>query len=217
VIHPLLPSPVAAVEIFGDDPSARLLPAEQTALGRVVAARQREFTQGRACAHRALSQLGLPSQPLLPGLDRAPVWPAGVVGSITHCRGYTAAAVAPRTRVLALGVDAEEDEPLPNGVLDLIATDVERRWLSETEGKGVAWDRVLFSAKESVFKVWYPLTHRWLGFEEAEVTIDPEQGIFRAHLLVEVPRLVDQTFAGFSGRYLRAEGLVLTAVTVVAT
>jgi 4'-phosphopantetheinyl transferase EntD len=72
----------------------------------------------------------------------------------------------------------------------------------------VAWDRLLFCAKEAVYKVWYPVTRRWLGFEEAEVVFDPATGTFSAALLVPAP------LENLPGRYLVANGLLLAAVTV---
>src|SRR5262249_35628198 len=189
VIRVLLPARVAAAEVIGDDPNATLLPEEQAALGQVIEQRRRQFTLGRACARRALAERGLPLTPVRRGPKREPRWPAGVVGSITHCRGYAAAAVASQADLAALGVDAEEDGPLPRGVLRLVATEEERAWLAEVAVAGLPWDRILFSAKESVFKAWYPLASRWLGFQDAVVTFDPGRGTFRAHLLVEGPRL----------------------------
>jgi len=79
---------------------------------------------------------------------------------------------------------------------------------------GIAWDRLLFSAKEAVYKTWYPLTERWLGFEDAVLTIDPEERTFAARLLVPGPRLGGEELRGFEGRWLVEEGLVLSAVAV---
>ena len=79
--------------------------------------------------------------------------------------------------------------PLPDGVLNQVSLPAERARLGElaAAAPGVCWDRVLFSAKESVYKAWFPLARRWLGFDEADVTIDPADGTFRARLLVEGP------------------------------
>jgi 4'-phosphopantetheinyl transferase EntD len=217
VIGALFPAGVVAAEVIGDDLNATLLPEEEAALGQVIEQRRRQFTLGRACARRALVELGLLPTPVLRGPKREPRWPAGVVGSITHCRGYAAAAVASQADFAALGVDAEEDGPLPRGVLRLVATEEERAWLAEVAVAGLPWDRVLFSAKESVFKAWYPLAGRWLGFQDAVVTFDPGRGTFRARLLVEGPRLDGRVLGSFDGGYLVTGGFVLTAVTVPAT
>ena len=80
----------------------------------------------------ACSRLGYPQVPILPGVGGAPIWPVGVRGSMTHCTGYAAAAVAPRPRVFAIGIDAEPDAPLPDGVVDLVATPTEQDRLAGT-------------------------------------------------------------------------------------
>lgn len=148
----------------------------------------------------------------------APQWPAGVVGSITHCDGYRAAAVARDDHLRAIGIDAEPHDALPDGVLDTITRPAEREQLHRlaTTAPGCHWDRLLFSAKESVYKAWFPLTGRWLDFTEADVTIDAVSGSFTAGLAVRGPCVDGAEMTGFTGRWLIRAGLVVTAVTVVA-
>jgi 4'-phosphopantetheinyl transferase EntD len=213
VIAELLPPPVAAVEAFGDLPGAALLPEEELLVARAVPKRRAEFTTVRACARRALAELGLPPVPLLSGPRREPLWPDGVVGSLTHCDGYRAAAVARRTELAALGIDAEPHAALPGGVLPRVALPGELAALRRLP-PGTHWDRVLFSAKESVYKAWYPLTGRWLGFEDAVVDFDAAAGTFTARLLVPGPTLAGRELTGFSGRWAVGEGLVVTAIAV---
>jgi 4'-phosphopantetheinyl transferase EntD len=141
-----------------------------------------------------------------------------VVGSITHCPGYFAAAVARTRDVVSLGIDAEPDEPLPNhGMLDLIALDTERAHLPElaTARPGISWDRLLFSAKESVYKTWFPLARRWLDFKSAEVIIDPLAGTFTARLLVPGPLVSGGPLVMLNGRWLAQHGLLVTSVVLV--
>jgi 4'-phosphopantetheinyl transferase EntD len=218
VIEAILPAEVTAVEAFGDVPGGTLFPAEEAAIARAVDKRRREFSTGRACAHAALVKLGVPPAPILRGPQGAPEWPDGVVGSLTHCDGYRAAGVARAQDVLTVGLDAEPDDALPDGVLDRIAVAEERAWLRETGARppGVSWDRLLFSAKESVYKAWFPLAGRWLGFEEAVITIDPAAGVFTARLLVPGPVIGGQPLTGFSGRWSAGRGLILTAIAVPA-
>lgn len=216
MISDLLPRDVKAVEAVGDDPLAKLLPEEEAALGRVGEGRRLEFTTARSCARRALVELGLPPTPILPGLRREPLWPNGVVGSITHCRGYRAAAVARREDFLSIGIDAEVHEELPAGVLKRIALKEESAWLRVLSGADVCWDRVLFSAKESIYKAWYPITGRWLGFEDALVQVDPERETFRARLLTTRPMVDRHRIEGFEGRFRIENGFVLTFVGVAA-
>jgi len=139
-----------------------------------------------------------------------------VVGSMTHCAGYRAAVVAHAADVAALGVDAEPHAPLPDGVLDAIALPAE---LARTAGLAAArpltcWDRILFSAKESVYKAWFPLTGRWLDFAEADIVVDPA-GSFTARLLVPGPSIRGVAVTTFSGRFVVDGGLVLTVVAIL--
>jgi 4'-phosphopantetheinyl transferase EntD len=211
VIGDILPAAVAAVEKFDDPPHAMLFPQEQAVIARAVEKRRREFTTVRFCARAALAVLGLPPAPIVPGQRGAPGWPEGVVGSMTHCAGYRAAALAHARDVATIGIDAEVHEALPAGVLDLVSVPAERARLRRlaADEPGVCWDRLLFSAKESVYKAWYPLTRAWLDFAEADVVLE-RSGQFTATLLVPGP------VAGFTGRWLVRDGLMLTAIAVPA-
>jgi 4'-phosphopantetheinyl transferase EntD len=223
VIEKVLARRVASVEAFCDPPDAVLYPGEAELIARAVDKRRREFRTVRHCARQALRQLGLPPAPVLRGERGEPRWPAGVVGSMTHCAGYRAAAVAHSCDFSAVGIDAEPHKPLPAGVLGVIAVDEEHQHLSELAAADPAtcWDRILFCAKETVYKTWFPLTRRWLGFEDAAVTInpsttDPEQGCFSARLLVAGPTISGHPLTRFDGRWLRSEDLVITTVTLPA-
>jgi 4'-phosphopantetheinyl transferase EntD len=214
MMEDLLPSCVISVECRDDDPHASLLPEECAQLGRAVESRVREFATARWCARRALGQLGLPPTPILRGPDREPLWPSGVVGSITHCSGYRAAAVSVDADVLAVGIDAEVDAKLPADVLERVCVEEEIAWVARAP-VGTHWDRVLFSVKESIYKAWFPLTHRWLDFEDVSVTVNPAEGSFRARLLIDPPAIDGRPLVGFAGRFLVGSGLVLTATTVM--
>jgi 4'-phosphopantetheinyl transferase EntD len=214
MIEALLPPSVACGEIRGSDPDAALLPDEAALLGRAVEKRVREFTEGRHCARLALRRLGIPETPILRGERREPLWPAGIVGSITHCEGYRAAAVARSTAIRSLGIDAEIHAPLPEGVARMVLVEEELEWLSRAPG-GTCWDRLIFSAKESVFKAWWPLTARWLDFRQAAVTPQPAQGRFEARLLVEPAVVAGRRLDSFAGRWRVEDGLALTAVALI--
>jgi 4'-phosphopantetheinyl transferase EntD len=213
VIEEILPATVACAEAFADPSEPAIFPQEAAIVAKASDKRRREFTTGRECARIALGKLGVAPAPILIGERGAPQWPPGIVGSITHCDGYRAAAVAHASDVAAIGLDAEPAAPLPKGVLDVVSLPAERARLATLAGEwpAVCWDRLLFSAKESVYKVWFPLTGRWLGFEDADVTIETN-GTFTARLLTETepPR------ASFAGRWLARGGLVLTAIAVPA-
>ncbi len=218
MIGRILPPGVAAEEAFTDPPAVKLFPEEEAAIAKAVDKRRREFTTARACARAALARLGLPPAPILPGLRGAPQWPARVVGSLTHCAGYRACAVAHDRDVRAIGLDAEPHDALPDGVLGTVASGGEQARLAALTlaAPGVSWDRVLFSAKEAVYKAWFPLTGRWLGFEDASVTIDPAAGTFTARLLVDGPEVSGAALTRFAGRWLVDGGLIITAIVVPA-
>ncbi len=208
MIEQLVPATVTTVTTRGDL-RTRLSPAELRSLGDAVQSRRREFETGRACARDALARLGLPATPVAGGARGEPLWPRGIVGSITHCDRYRACAVARAEDVRSVGIDAEVHAPLTPGTLEAIAGDDERRALA-AHGGGVCWDRLLFSAKEAVYKACNPLTGRRMGFEDLDVRIDPLRFAFHARLLVEhagVP-------AELHGRWGVAGGIVATAVVV---
>ncbi|WP_043266747.1 4'-phosphopantetheinyl transferase superfamily protein [Streptomyces sp. CT34] len=219
MIEKLLPAPISAAESFHDDPVEEMYPEERALVANAVPHRRREFGTVRNCARRALAAFGVAPAPVLPGPGRAPRWPDGVVGAMTHCTGYRAAAVARAADFRALGLDAEPNEPIGDpGVLGLVSLPEERAQISRlaTHQPEISWDRLVFSAKESVYKAWYPLTGRWLGFEDARLTLDPSDATFTARLLVPGPVVDGRQLAEFTGRWLIGAGLVLTAVTVPA-
>ncbi|MFF1640475.1 4'-phosphopantetheinyl transferase [Streptomyces sp. NPDC058246] len=226
MMEELLPESVVAVESYGDDGAegAILYPEELALLTRAVEKRRREFTTVRACARRAMEKLGVPPGPVLPGERGAPQWPQGVIGSMTHCEGYSAAALARATDLASLGMDAEPHLALPEGVLDAVAlpTEVGRLDRLGAENPTVHWDRLLFSAKESVYKAWFPLTRKWLDFSEADIDIvqgpasggTALSGRFRAQLLVPGPLVDGERVGAFDGRWTVQRGLLATVVTV---
>jgi enterobactin synthetase component D / holo-[acyl-carrier protein] synthase len=223
LIEKILPAAVASAEALEDPPDAVLYPGEGELISRAVDKRRREFRTVRHCARRALRQLGLPPVAVLRGERGEPLWPPDVVGSMTHCSGYRAAAVAHSCDVHALGIDAEPNEPLPAGVLDAIASAQEQGRLSQLAAADgtTRWDRLLFCAKEAVYKAWFPLTHRWLGFEDAAVTIergmtDPTQGTFAARLLLPGITHAGPPLTQLHGQWLRSDELVITAIVLSA-
>ncbi|HET6857174.1 MAG TPA: 4'-phosphopantetheinyl transferase superfamily protein [Streptomyces sp.] len=220
MIEELLPPQVELAESFGDAAMDTMFQEEALAVAGSADGRRREFATVRDCARQALGRLGVPPAPILPGPHGAPQWPAAIVGSMTHCTGYRAAAVARSTDLASIGLDAECNKPLPNdGVLAQVVRPEERDQLAVLAARrpDVCWDRLFFSAKESVYKAWYPLTGRWLSFHEATLTMDPRGGTFTARLLVPGPFVAGTRVAGFQGGWLARDGLLVTAITVRRT
>jgi 4'-phosphopantetheinyl transferase EntD len=214
LIATILPPQVAAAEAVGETPEPALLPEEALVVRHALDARRREFALARMLARHALADLRCPPSAILSGAHREPLWPAGIVGSITHCAGYCAAAVARTGAVSTIGIDAEIHAPLPAGVLSLVAREDERQTRELRDGGPVHWDRLLFSAKESVFKAWFPLMRRWLGFEAVRVRFDPATQTFCASFLDERPVIDGRSVTAFEGRYRVCGTHVLTAVTL---
>jgi 4'-phosphopantetheinyl transferase EntD len=118
--------------------------------------------------------------------------------------------------VVAIGIDAEPNERLPDGVLGVIANPEEQVWLDELDRLASAthWDRLLFSAKEAVYKTWFPLARCSLGFEDAVVTVDTSRSAFHARLLIPGPAVEGRPLAALEGRWLVRDGLIVTVVTL---
>jgi 4'-phosphopantetheinyl transferase EntD len=220
MIGDVLPDGVRHAEFFDDDGADQeraLFPEEAALLRNAVDKRRREFTTVRFGARRLLAELGFPPAPLLPGERGAPQWPAGVVGSMTHCDGYRARVVARTADFASVGIDAEPDLPLPPGVLAPVSLPGERAALPGLAGARptVSWDRLLFCAKEAVYKTWFPLTGKWLDFEEALIDLRLD-GTFGARLLVPGPVVGGARLDGFEGRWLAREGFLLAAIALPA-
>lgn len=193
-------------------PSSPLTPAEARVIAAAVPSRRREFTAGRACARAVLEELGHHGWSLLPGPRREPLWPDGVVGSISHCPGLAVAVAARSADTLAIGIDVETDAPLPANVAGSVMDAGEAHAIERLAAQDpvTPWERILFSAKESVYKAWYPLRHEWLGFEDVGIELGTD-GTFLARIrradTAPLPRVV-------SGRWTRGNGVVVTALVL---
>ncbi|MDQ0846326.1 4'-phosphopantetheinyl transferase [Streptomyces sp. V1I6] len=218
MIEAILGPSVVSVDTTEDVLSGTLFPDEEASIANSVPKRRREYATARFCARRALARLGLPAVPVLSGASREPLWPAGVVGSITHCAGYRGAVLGRLSDVAAIGIDAEPNAKLSDGVLETIALPGEQIWIRELSAQvpQVSWDCLLFSAKESLYKAWFPLARSWLGFNDALITPDPANATFTARLLVPVPTLQTTAVTDFTGRWMVRNGLILTAIVVDA-
>ncbi|MCH9669673.1 MAG: 4'-phosphopantetheinyl transferase [Actinomycetia bacterium] len=208
---------LAAAEMYSDPVELAPLPEEEQLIARSVAKRRHEFITVRYCARQALVDLGMEPVPILKGEKGEPRWPDGVVGSLTHCEGFRGAAVARREEVRSLGIDAEPHGVLPDGVLDAISLPVERQQLQGLP-EGVHWDRVLFCAKEATYKAWFPLTRRWLGFEDAHIVFDldasGQSGTFTSQVLIDAAALSGPPLTTLSGRWSVRNGIALTAIVL---
>lgn len=189
-----------------------LSPEERSVVSQAVDIRKAEFGDARWCAHRALEELNYAlGEPILRGERGMPLWPEGFTGSMTHTEGLRAAVAAPTTHVRSMGLDAEPAEPLPEHVLTMIARAGEMPQLTRLQEAGVTCpDRLLFCAKEATYKTWFPMTRRWLDFDQAEIDLRLD-GTLISYILARptpVPFI--------TGRWIIREGYVIVATAVPA-
>lgn len=163
----LLPPGTAVAAISLPAPAMPLPPAEHAATAGMAPGRRAEFAAGRYCARLALARLGVTPGAVPVGQGRAPAFPAGTAGTITHAAGFAAAAVAlaPRT----LGIDIEAALDLPAEVLHRVCSPAELSLAPAGLATGL-WARVVFSAKESVYKAVAATAGRFIDFDEVRVT-----------------------------------------------
>lgn len=167
--------PRVALAVWCGDAEPPLYPEEARAVQGAVAKRVREFRRGRACAREALAHLGAPTRPIPVGPARAPLWPSGYVGSITHCPGLVAAVAASTAETPALGFDAEPARPLPAETRRLLLHPSERYI-----GADALLETVVFCSKEAIHKALFPLTEVRMDFLDVVIHVDVEQGQFTA-------------------------------------
>ena len=135
----------------------------------------------------------------------------------TPLRPEDVVAVARHDAVRSIGIDAEPHDVLPNGVLDAISLPAERTEISALPAE-LHWDRILFCAKEATYKAWYPVTQRWLGFEDAHIVFDVDNGgmagHFESRILIDPAAQSGPPLTALRGRWSVRDGLTLTAIVL---
>jgi 4'-phosphopantetheinyl transferase EntD len=215
LVEALFPVAVVAAELAETASAQLLTEAEFACISHCYEKRIEQFASGRACAHRALEELGWEEFSLLPAPDRQPVWPDGVTGSITHTEGYCAAVAARRGALRGLGLDSEEVARVHAEVWPGITAPQELTALqSLPPSEAQQQAALLFAAKEAFYKSQFPLTAEWLKFADVviECTALPtahSPGSFRVlpQRDMRITRELPGTIAGrfcLHGRYLTA-------------
>lgn len=208
----LLPASVVAFETRHIDGRHAMLRAEAAHVRGCAEIRRHEFASGRACARAALHGLGIDGFELLPGSHRQPLWPANVVGSITHTRDFAAAAAVSSCNVASIGIDAERTGAVQSDLWSTVCTDSELTWLGSLPASTMPTAAtIIFSAKEAFFKCQYPLTGAWLDFRDVSVSMTGQVFTVQTHkhLAVSAPGV-----AAWRGRFAFDSELVVTAICI---
>jgi len=152
-----------------------LMPQEAAAFAGSVTSVRRASGAARIVARQLLAQAGIAPCAVPKAASGAPIWPPDIVGSISHESRVAVAAIAPRRDYSAIGIDIEPAEALPPDLLDLVATPAERAEIGEDPCHG----RMLFAAKEAVYKAVYPLDQTFLDHHDVEISFPLRRGVVR--------------------------------------
>lgn len=190
------------------------LPGEEAAITRASALRRREFLAGRALARQAMRGLDFASQPIPAGDDRAPVWPAGMTGSISHCEDWCVAAAARvEDGYLSIGLDIEPALPLDPDLIEDVCTPEECGWLAlQPASLRNVLARAMFSAKECAYKCQYPLSRTLLDFQAMSIRLDQAASTFVARFEVDVAPF--EQGDELRGRLSIGNGYIVTGVAL---
>jgi 4'-phosphopantetheinyl transferase EntD len=191
----------------------QLFPEELAHVANAVPSRRAEFGTGRVAARRALAQMGIQPVPILSDAHRVPVWPEGIVGSITHSAAYCAVVVHRNPPVRSVGIDAEILQPLPPEMWSLVLLPSERAWIhSFSDAAQDDLGLLFFSAKEAYYKCQFPFSRVTLEFAEVEVDVDTAANQFEARALREgLPECVRY----LRGNYAFHRGMVFCGIELV--
>ena len=189
-----------------------VLPEELEPMAGVHARRLLEFVAGRSLVRQGLRELGVESFVLRSDSNRAPIWPAGISGSITHKPELCVVVVAPLSRVRSIGIDAEPHDELKTELWKSVLDSRETEAVSRLPDPGVA-ARIIFSAKESIYKCQYPMTRQYLGFHDVHLEVDWGRRRFACSMPESVVSEVGDTM---TGGWCVSAGHIVTAVEFLA-
>lgn len=206
------PGPLAS-RVVPIDGTYDLFGIEARAVADAVDRRRREFAAGREAARQALATLGVAPTPIPRADDRRPIWPAGLVGSISHAAGFAAAVAARDEDVAGVGLDIEAAAPLRDDLCGYVLTPTElRRRAAMPMVAGVPRCKVAFAAKEALFKAVYPITLGFFGFLDAVVDVG-DDGSWTA-VLRDPPAFPRADLRIGAGRWAAAAGMIAASVCI---
>lgn len=160
-----------------------------------------DFSNGRYCAKKALLELGIEDVSILIGKNREPIWPEGIVGSISHCDTLTGAIVSRKADHISLGLDIEEIGRVTADLWPYVFTDKEIEYLNTLPiDQQELICTSIFSLKEAFYKFQFPITNLFLDFLDVEVQI-PElnrmvvlSGLIPSSSLIHNNKLIVQNY-----------------------
>jgi 4'-phosphopantetheinyl transferase EntD len=170
-----LPGVMIGYRVISPGDEHALMPEEAAAFAASVVTVRRASGAARIVARQLLAKLGMTGCALPKGQGGAPIWPSAIVGSMSHDSRIAIAAIAQRSNFGGLGIDIEPAEALPPELLDLVATPQERAAIAEDPYQG----RLLFAAKEAVYKAVYPLDRVFLDHHDVRVSLSQRRAVVR--------------------------------------
>ena len=154
----------------------KLHPAEENYFSQLSSVSRKEhYRSGRICAGEVLSKLGTLGQPVLRDPQtREPLWPEGISGAITHSGNWAAAAAGKTSDVLGIGIDLEDlERQVDSRISKHVCIPEEQKWLQECGEDLLEQNlKIIFSAKESIFKAFFPYTTTYLHFHDARILME---------------------------------------------
>jgi 4'-phosphopantetheinyl transferase EntD len=210
----LFPSEVIINEVNPAQIQGSIYPEEETFIQKAVPKRKQEFIAGRLCVRKALAKIGITLFPVLMGNDRAPVWPPGVVGSISHSEGYCGVAIAQKPNIESIGLDVEYVGQVKRDIWKHFCNQQELSWINSlpiNDQQKIA--ALIFSAKECLYKCQYPISKRWLNFHDVTISANSNKNEFEARFLVDAGKCFKKGTC-LKGKYLISNGYVFTGMTL---
>ena len=154
----------------------KLHPAEENYFSQLSSVSRKEhYRSGRICAGEVLSKLGTLGQPVLRDPQtREPLWPEGISGAITHSGNWAAAAAGKTSDVSGIGIDLEDlERQVDSRISRHVCIPEEQKWLQECGEDFLEQNlKIIFSAKESIFKAFFPYTRTYLHFYDARILME---------------------------------------------
>jgi 4'-phosphopantetheinyl transferase EntD len=173
-----------------------LHPDERALTGKMAAKRLADFRASRYVASNALSQLGHSDFAILINQQRGPIWPPGIIGSLSHCSEIAVAVAIDDRSIASIGIDVEAYYEMEENLRKLICSEQEMKHLRSI-GQPELMSKIVFSIKEAIYKCLNPLIQQWIDFKDVSIVLDKNKQTYVANLNSELTaRLGCSTISG---------------------